>query len=104
MTKQVDSAEEFDGLINGSQLVVVDFYAAWCGPCKQLAPILEEIEGESSGATIVKVDVEKSGTLAQKYSVSSIPTVIFFKGGQEVEKFVGLRSKEDIVALIDKHK
>lgn len=103
MTQLLNSAEEFDQLITGGGLVVVDFFAEWCGPCKQLSPIMDELSSEASGATIAKVDVEKQGELAQKYNVSSIPTVIFFKGGQVVEQFVGLKSKEDIVELIQKH-
>lgn len=76
---------------------LVDFYADWCGPCKMLAPILEELDGN---LTIIKINVDKREDLAKEYNVMSIPTVIFFKEGKEVNKFVGFREKEEIEQII----
>lgn len=85
-------------------VVLVDFWASWCGPCKMLAPILNELEDEVSGqATIVKVDVEKNPESASRFEVMSIPTIIVFKDGQPVDKVIGLKSKDALKSLISKH-
>jgi len=85
-------------------LVLVDFWAEWCGPCKQLTPILEKLAGEMADKlTVVKLDVSSQQELASRYGVMSIPTMIFFKNGENLEQVVGLRGEEDIKQLIDKH-
>ena len=87
-----------------SGLVVIDFYADWCGPCKMLNPILEEAANEvGDKAKFVKVDVDKSQQLASKYSVTSIPTIVFLKDGAEVDRFVGVRDKDAIIEIINSH-
>jgi len=78
-------------------VVLVDFYADWCGPCRMIAPILEEIETEMSDVTIVKVDVDASADIAEKYQVQSIPNLVIFKDGKAVDQIVGFTSKNDIV-------
>jgi thioredoxin 1 len=78
-------------------VVLVDFYADWCGPCKMIAPILEEIAKEMTDVTIVKVDVDASGDIAAKYQVQSIPNLVIFKDGKAVDQIVGFTSKNDIV-------
>ena len=83
--------------------VLVDFYANWCGPCKMIAPIIEELAKEFTGKLKVgKVDVDTSTETAQKYGVMSIPTLIIFKGGQIVSTLVGFRPKEKLVEEINK--
>ena len=80
--------------------VLVDFWASWCGPCKMLSPIIEEIEKEYAGQVKVgKVNVDEEMELAQKYGVASIPTVILFQNGEAEATSVGYRPKEEIVAL-----
>ncbi len=79
----------------GSGTVLVDFWAGWCMPCKMLAPVIEEIAGEiGDGVKIGKVDVDAEGTIAMEYGIMSIPTVILFKDGKEVRRFVGVQPKE----------
>ena len=77
--------------------VLVDFWAEWCGPCRNLGPILDEVAEELGGdAKIVKVNVDENPELAQKYGIRGIPTMIFFKDGEVAKSLVGLQSKEDI--------
>jgi thioredoxin 1 len=82
--------------------VVLDFWAEWCGPCKMIAPILDELAGEYSGKiTIGKVNIDEYQELAGRFRINSIPTLLFFKGGQVVDQVVGMRSKKDFKAKID---
>lgn len=78
--------------------VIVDFWAPWCGPCRTIAPILEEVAKEKGGAMLVtKVNVDENQGLAQKYNVRAIPTILFFKGGELKDQAVGLLSKDDLI-------
>ena len=84
----------FDELINDDK-VLVDFYADWCGPCRMLSPILDEVV-EKENIKLVKVNVDNNAELAKKYGVMSIPTIILFKDGKEINKNIGLISKEEL--------
>lgn len=89
--------DEFEKIINESKPTIVDFFATWCGPCKMLSPILEKVEEDSKGEfNIVKIDVDESYDVAKKYEIMSVPTMIIFKDGDEQEKIVGLRQKNQI--------
>ncbi|MDX8335698.1 MULTISPECIES: thioredoxin [Cetobacterium] len=83
-------------------LVLVDFWADWCGPCKMLAPILEELSGETE-AKICKVNVDESGDLAGDYGIRSIPTMIVFKDGVKVDQIVGLRQKSELLEKLNSY-
>lgn len=95
--------DNFDEEVLRSDLpVLVDFFAEWCGPCKMLAPIIDELAGEYEGKVKVgKCDLDASPDIASKYGVQSIPTLIFFKGGEVVEKLMGFQSKEALVAKLN---
>ena len=89
-------------VVKADTLVMVDFFADWCGPCKALTPIVEELAGEYEGkAKIVKLNVDESPETAQKFGVMSIPTLIFFKGGDEVERLTGALPKDVLAEKLD---
>lgn len=84
-------------------VVLVDFYATWCGPCKMIAPVLDQLAQEFEGkAKIVKIDVDESPAIAEQYSIMSIPTLILFKDGETVDQVAGFQSKEMLVKLLEK--
>lgn len=91
VTITTDNLEQYK---NGELPLVVDLWATWCGPCKQLAPIIEELAGDYEGKIVVgKCDIEDSEDVAFEYGVRNIPTVLFFKGGELVDKYVGFAPK-----------
>lgn len=94
----------FEEVLRGSSLVLVDFWAEWCAPCRMIAPIVEELAQEYDGKLVVaKLDVDENPKTAMRYRVMSIPTVILFKEGQPVEVLVGAQPKRNYQARIEKH-
>ncbi|MBR6330051.1 MAG: thioredoxin [Bacteroidales bacterium] len=88
------TSENFESLKNGAQPLVVDFWATWCGPCRMIAPIVAELAKEYEGQiTVGKCDVEENDDLAADFGIRNIPTILFFKGGEVVDKLVGAVSK-----------
>lgn len=99
----IESEEQFDSIVKEG-VSLVDFYADWCGPCKMLAPFVEEVAEEYEGkVNVCKVNVDNVETLAYKYNVRSIPTLMYFKDGKLKEVSVGFQNKADIIANIEKH-
>lgn len=103
LVNEVSDSTFENEVLNSSQPVLVDFWAEWCGPCKMIAPVLDELAGEyQNKVRIGKVNIDDHPSLAAEYGVRAIPTLLMFKGGQVIEQMVGARSKRDLKASFDK--
>ncbi len=104
MSERILSSANFaQYVLQSDKLVLVDFWAPWCGPCRLMAPIVEELAGEMEEVIIGKLNVDESSDIAQKFNILSIPTFIIFKRGEVVEQFSGSMSKEQLRAKLGKH-
>ena len=93
----------FSEIINQPKTVLVDFFAEWCGPCKMMSPILKEVKDElGENVSIIKIDVDKNPSLASKYQVRGVPTLVLYNKGQQVWRQSGLMQKREIVSMIQK--
>ena len=99
MAKEITTANFETEVLKSEKPVLIDFWATWCGPCMRQGPIVEELAEE--GYAVGKVDVDQNMALAQQFRVVSIPTLILFKNGAEVQRFVGLTSKEELKAALE---
>lgn len=103
MAKIVNTSN-FKGTVEESnKVVVVDFFATWCGPCKMLAPVFEGLSEELTDAEFVKVDIDQSLELAQRFGITTVPTVMVFKGGKVVDTLVGFIPKDSLKAKVQSH-
>jgi len=104
MIKSVNGESFEQDVLSNESLVLVDFWAPWCGPCKMLAPLFEELNNEINDVEFVKLNVDENPQQAARYRVASIPTLLAFKSGTVVGQLVGFRPKEEIKAFIEKNK
>lgn len=102
MIKQLTNKDDFKKVINTNDKVIIDFFATWCGPCKMLAPMLEETANKNQGWTILEVDVDQFKELAGEYQVQAVPTLIFIKNKKIIEKSMGFKPASEIQKIIDK--
>ena len=96
--------EPFETAVASGQLMMVDFWASWCGPCQMLAPVIDELADQFAGKVLVgKVSTEDERALAMRFGVMSIPTVIFFQNGKEIDRLVGVRDIQEYIQVINRH-
>lgn len=102
---QTVTSDTFNAEVQNSALpVLVDFYADWCGPCKQLSGVLEKLAAELAGqVSVVKINVDENSTLSQRYSIMNLPTIMVFRAGQPVETVIGYRTLNQLKELVLKH-
>ena len=102
MSVQTITSENFDEIVlKSDKPVLVDFWAEWCGPCRMVSPLVDEIAEERSDIVVGKINVDEQGELAMRFGVMSIPTLLVFKGGEIAQKAVGARPKDALLALLD---
>ncbi|NLV07963.1 thioredoxin [Haloarcula rubripromontorii] len=98
----IDGADQLNDVVGKHDVVLVDFYADWCGPCQMLEPVVKALAAETD-ATVAKVDVDANQQLAQSYGVRGVPTLIVFADGEQVEEIVGVKGEADLRALIESY-
>ena len=96
--------EGFDKALSQGKLMMVDFWASWCGPCRMLGPVIEQLDNQYPDVVVGKVNVDDEQELAMRYGVMSIPTVIFFKDGKEIDRKVGVMPPEAFVQVLEANK
>ena len=96
-------AHEFDATVNPDRVTLVDFSATWCGPCRRLEPILGELAGEMPEVDFLKLDVDSSQEIAMRYGVQAVPTMLVLRSGRVIDRFVGLRSKDELAERLRQH-
>ena len=97
---KITTANFENEVLRSDKPVLLDFYADWCGPCKMLSPVVDEIAGEVSGCKVVKLNVDEAPNVAARYNVMSIPTLMVFRQGEAVDRSVGVQSKQHILNML----
>ena len=100
MAMQHFKTAEFDAAVEAAPLAMVDFWADWCGPCRMLGPVIDQLGSELADVKVCKIDVDANQDLAAKYKVETIPTLVVFEGGKEVKRSVGVQPKPAILAML----
>jgi len=100
MVKEINENNFNAEVIESGKTCLIDFYAVWCGPCKIMSPIVDEIAEEMPDVVVGKIDVDENDELAEKFGVMSIPTILVFKNGEVSETFIGVTPKENIIAAL----
>jgi len=104
MIKMLEDTNFKDFISTSPTPVLVDFWADWCGPCKMIAPMVEEVATEYEGKVqVAKLNVDQNRSVTGEFKINSIPTLIVFKGGSEADRFVGFKTKKELKAILDKH-
>jgi len=104
LVREITGGEFEQEVLNAAEPVLVDFWAAWCAPCRMIAPTVEAVAEQFAGsARVVKLNVDDNPSVSQRYGIKGIPTLILFKGGKEEERVVGATSREAISRMIEKH-
>ncbi len=104
MAVEITDANFQELVIDSDKPVLVDFWATWCGPCRAIAPVIEELHNELDGKAVIgKVDVDQNSEAPQKYGVRNIPTLLVFKGGEVVDKVVGNQPKSKLIEILENH-
>lgn len=101
MIIHIESVKQYDELLSKGE-VLVDFFATWCGPCKMLSPVIEQVAAEHPELTVLKIDVDEVGALAQRYNVASIPTLLYVKDGEVKNQALGFMPKPRLLAFLGK--
>ena len=100
----ISSVSEYDALLKENKSVFVDFYADWCGPCKMLGPVVEQVAKENTDVCFAKVNIDHLPEIAERYGIMSIPTLLSFKDGEQVGSGVGFMPKDSVQEIVDKAK
>ena len=98
------NAKNFDEVINGEKLTLVDFSASWCMPCKMFKPIVEELAEKDKDIQVFSIDIDEEEEIAKRYRIFSVPTIILFKNGEKIDSSIGLLTYDDLVTFVNKNK
>lgn len=103
MLKKIEGKDFEKEVLKSEKMVIVDFFATWCGPCQMLMPVLEEIASETEKYDIVEIDVDEAQELAMNYGIEAVPTMIIFKNGMEIDRIGGYYPKEDLLEELERY-